>query len=157
MKKNVSDAHLKIHAIREEIISDSLEAMTWDVVEWGYAMSLSKEVVVYIARALRKYLERLSTSSLWTAEQLIRNAFFAIHPGGPKILSHVQKILGLLAPQLAHSTAILKAHGNMSSATLPHIWKALLEDPAVPSGPIVSLAFGPGLTLSGCILEKLCG
>jgi len=43
----------------------------------------------------------------------------------------------------------------MSSATLPHVWKAILDDDAVPSGTlIVSLAFGPGLTIAGAILRK---
>jgi predicted naringenin-chalcone synthase len=43
----------------------------------------------------------------------------------------------------------------MSSATLPHVWKAILEDDAIPGKTlIVSLAFGPGLTLSGGILQK---
>ena len=43
----------------------------------------------------------------------------------------------------------------MSSATLPHVWKAVLEDAAVKPGRlIVALAFGPGLTISGAILRK---
>jgi len=143
---------LKLMAIREEIIPDSLEAMRWDVMEWGFEMSLAKEVVVHIARALPAYLGRLASN----AQELCEKALFAIHPGGPKILSHIQKILGLRTEQIAQSQAVLAACGNMSSATLPHIWKAMLEDDRV-SGPIVSLAFGPGLTLSGCILEKPCG
>jgi predicted naringenin-chalcone synthase len=50
---------------------------------------------------------------------------------------------------------VLFDHGNMSSATLPHIWQRLIDDPAVPRGtPIPSLAFGPGLTMCGALLEK---
>jgi len=66
-------------------------------------------------------------------------------------------LLGLAPEQVQASNAVLREYGNMSSATLPHVWKALLEDPAVPDAtPIVSLAFGPGLTVSGAILQK-CG
>jgi len=42
----------------------------------------------------------------------------------------------------------------MSSATLPHVWQAILDAPGVPGGtPVVALAFGPGLTIAGAILR----
>jgi predicted naringenin-chalcone synthase len=57
--------------------------------------------------------------------------------------------------QVAASRAVLKACGNMSSATLPHVWAGILADPAVPSGTLItSLAFGPGLTIYGAMLRK---
>ena len=46
-------------------------------------------------------------------------------------------------------------HGNMSSATLPHVWMRIVDDARVASGTLVaSLAFGPGLTCSGALFEK---
>jgi predicted naringenin-chalcone synthase len=43
----------------------------------------------------------------------------------------------------------------MSSATLPHVWARLLDDTSVaPGTPIVSLAFGPGLTVCGGLFRK---
>lgn len=132
--------------------------MTWDVAEWGFRMVLSREVVVHIARAIQGYLERLAKQTRWTVPELCKNAFFAIHPGGPKILLHVQEMLGLSDRQMSYSFSILQNYGNMSSATLPHIWKEILEDSTIEEGtPVVSLAFGPGLTIAGAILEKRCG
>ncbi len=145
-----------LHATREEIIPNSISAMSWDVVNWGFAMSLSKEVPVLIARTLKGFLERLSKDSPWTAEELCKNALFAVHPGGPKILMYVQEILGLKDSQIKHSFQILEKCGNMSSATLPHIWKDMIEE-APNKTPIVSLAFGPGLSICGSILEMQCG
>jgi predicted naringenin-chalcone synthase len=56
---------------------------------------------------------------------------------------------------VAHSRAVLKACGNMSSATLPHVWAGMLTDAEVlPDTLITSLAFGPGLTLYGTMLRK---
>jgi predicted naringenin-chalcone synthase len=50
---------------------------------------------------------------------------------------------------------VLKACGNMSSATLPHVWAGMLTDAEVlPDTLITSLAFGPGLTLYGTMLRK---
>jgi predicted naringenin-chalcone synthase len=155
LSSTVPDAPcLQIHAVREEIIPESTHAMRWDVVDWGNEMSLSKEVIVLIARAIRGFLERLSSQTSWSFETLCSEALFAVHPGGPKILSHVQEMLGLKNHQMEHSSRILFERGNMSSATLPSIWEKMVEDPTIKSGPIVSLAFGPGLTLCGAMLEK---
>jgi predicted naringenin-chalcone synthase len=82
-------------------------------------------------------------------------AVFAIHPGGPLILEWSQKALALPADQLRWSRDILRRHGNISSATLPHIWQAILEDKTVSDGTlVVSLGAGPGLTLSGALMRK---
>jgi predicted naringenin-chalcone synthase len=150
--------HFRVVAIQEEIIPNSTKAMTWDVSNWGFEISLAKEVPVFITRALVPFLERLAKQAGIDKERLLKHAFFAVHPGGPKILLQVQEALHLSDAQMQESFTILKQYGNMSSATLPHIWKALLEDPNVPDGtPLVSLAFGPGLSITGSVMEKICG
>jgi predicted naringenin-chalcone synthase len=84
-----------------------------------------------------------------------KDAHFAIHPGGPRILDRVQDLLRIDDDRLAHSRKVLRERGNMSSATLPHVWMELANDPGVPPGALVlSLAFGPGLTVCGAILRK---
>lgn len=141
---------LKVLNLREEIIPDSTEAMTWNVMGWGFQMSLAKEVPVYITRYLVPFLERLAPNET--------NLLFAVHPGGPKILNYVQKICGLSDATMRFSYGVLRKYGNMSSATLPHIWQEILEDESIVNGTkIVSLAFGPGLTIAGALLEKSCG
>ncbi len=151
----VRDTHrpsVEILSMREEIIPNSTQAMTWDVIEWGFKMTLAKEVAVLITRHVAGYLERLCKN------KVPKNALFAIHPGGPKILLHVQELLRLTDEQMSFSFEVLKEYGNMSSATLPHIWEKILKDPKVPSHtPIISLAFGPGLTIAGALMEKICG
>ena len=50
---------------------------------------------------------------------------------------------------------MLHDYGNMSSATLPHVWQRILEDSRIAAGtPVVSLAFGPGLTMCGALFVK---
>lgn len=150
MTSETDQTHLRIMNVKEEIIPSSTKAMTWNVAGWGFEMSLAKEIPVLINRALPGYLERLGS--------IKEDALFAIHPGGPKILLHIQELLHLKDSQMAYSFEILKNYGNMSSATLPHIWHKILNDPNVKSGTqIVSLAFGPGLSIAGSIMEKVCG
>lgn len=147
-----SGPSIEVISLREEIIPESTEAMTWDVADWGFQMSLAKEIPVLITRHLEGYLSRLCPDGI------APHTLFAIHPGGPKILTHIQKLLQLKDEQMAFSFEILKEYGNMSSATLPHVWERILKSAAVPpSTPIISLAFGPGLTVAGAFMVKRCG
>ncbi len=147
---NKKSGPFQILALHEEIIPDSYESMSWRMEEWGMRMTIAKEVPVLISRALPSFLEKLLPD-----QKKIKEALFAIHPGGPKIISQVGQILKLEEEQLAHSQEILRSCGNMSSATLPHIWESIANDKKVKSGTqVVSLAFGPGLTVSGALFEK---
>lgn len=149
---------LKVLTLLEEIIPYSTNAMGWSVSDWGFQMTLSREIPVLISRALKNYLKNLSDQGNIPLEKILSEALFAIHPGGPKILINIQDLLSLSLEQMSYSFRVLKNFGNMSSATLPHIWKAILEDSKIKNGSlIVSLAFGPGLTISGAIMEKVCG
>lgn len=144
------EGDLKILATSDEIIKDSHSAMTWNLSSWGYEMSLSKELPVLILRAIEGAFQRLCQKGTLT-----KRALFAIHPGGPKILTYIQEALKLEQEQISHSTQILKNYGNMSSATLPHIWDSICRDPSIPKGtPIVSFAFGPGLSIWSALMEK---
>ncbi|MFL5813476.1 MAG: 3-oxoacyl-[acyl-carrier-protein] synthase III C-terminal domain-containing protein [Bdellovibrionia bacterium] len=133
---------------RKELLSNSEDAMTWRAGDHGLEMTLSREVPNLIAQNLLPYLKRLGSYD--------HNTIFAIHPGGPRILDQIQEMLELKDSQVAASRKVLLERGNMSSATLPHIWKEILEDPSVAENTqIVSLAFGPGLTLCGNVLRKI--
>ncbi|MBS0649482.1 MAG: naringenin-chalcone synthase [Verrucomicrobia bacterium] len=141
---------LQIVALDERIIPDSIDAMHWVCQDWGLKMKLAKDVPVLIARALPDFVAQLRE----TAGKQAADVYFAIHPGGPKIIQQVGKILELKPAQYEHSLWVLQNYGNMSSATLPHIWDLLWKDEKVKDGSlIVSLAFGPGLTLAGGVFQ----
>lgn len=147
--------HFKVLGLLEEIIPESAESMTWSCENYGLGMTLSKEVPVLIARHLEGYLHRLCQIAQVDCDLIQKKALFAVHPGGPKILHYVEQILSLNPLQIEHSKAILRDCGNMSSATLPHIWERVLKDPKIPDQTyILSLAFGPGLSISGGIFQK---
>ncbi len=155
-EEDFPDSHyLSIVGLLEEIIPDSINYMTWSCDDLCHAMTLGKEVPVVIARFVEGYLSRLIQRTQLDESSIRQSAYFAIHPGGPKIIEQLKQRLSLREDQIAHSTQILRNYGNMSSATLPHIWEKMLHDPDVQEGSyIVSMAFGPGLTISGSILQK---
>jgi predicted naringenin-chalcone synthase len=144
---------LKVVALHEALVPDSAHAMTWGCESWGLKMTLAKELPMLIARVLPAFLEKLASKAKITNWE---SALFAIHPGGPKIIEQVAKRLSLKPWQIEHSRKILQSYGNMSSATLPHIWDLILKDQNASNGSLViSLAFGPGLTICGGVFE--CG
>lgn len=141
---------------REEIVRGTEDAMTWMVSDFGMQMTLSRKVPDHIRAGLGPFLDNLAASADLTSRQLFEKAIFAIHPGGPRIIDEIAEHLGLRANQVQASNTILGNYGNMSSATLPHVWKFILEDETVQADTlIVSLAFGPGLTIAGAILRKI--
>jgi predicted naringenin-chalcone synthase len=143
-------AGLQILALDERIIPDSIDSMHWVCQDWGLKMKLAKDVPVLIARALPDFVAKL----LKAVGKDEADVYFAIHPGGPKIIQQVGKILELKPEQFEHSLWVLQNYGNMSSATLPHIWDRLWKDDNVKDGSlVVSLAFGPGLTLAGGVFQ----
>jgi len=145
----------KILALHQETIDNTEDAMLWDISEHGFKIHLAKEIPVLIARNLKKFIINMLKGSEISFERALKEAIFAIHPGGPKIIKNIKDILSLDDEQVEDSRKILKSHGNMSSATLPHIWKRILEDKKISKDTLVlSLAFGPGLSISGCVLKK---
>jgi predicted naringenin-chalcone synthase len=149
IKYTTAERGFKILNLADEIIPDSTETMAWSCTEWGLKMKLAKDVPTRIANALPSFVKKLLGFSPKGP------VYFAIHPGGPRVIEQIAKILNLKQEQFAHSKAVLQNYGNMSSATLPHIWQALWHDQTVKKGSyVVSLAFGPGLTLAGALFQK---
>ncbi len=149
------DRALEVLALNEEIVPDSLNDMTWALSEWGFQMTLSRDVPSKIARCLPHFLWTLFQDAGMSYVEQMGKSVFAVHPGGPRILDSVEELLCLEKNQLRHSRKVLFERGNMSSATLPHIWMAAVADPDIKPGTLVaSLAFGPGLTIAGALFRK---
>jgi predicted naringenin-chalcone synthase len=145
---------LRILALAEELVADSADDMRWTITEWGFRMTLTQEVPQKIGATLPAFLARLFAQADLDYKAEKDFAIFAIHPGGPKIIDQVSDALGLRPEQSAASRAVLRDYGNMSSATLPHVWDEILKSRATQPGQLVaSVAFGPGLTISGGLFQ----
>ncbi|MES2239853.1 MAG: 3-oxoacyl-[acyl-carrier-protein] synthase III C-terminal domain-containing protein [Bacteroidota bacterium] len=147
---------LRILASHEVIIPDSLEDMSWDLGEYNFLMTLSKRVPVFIRKNIKAFLTTLCEKGGVNLEEQKSQMYFAIHPGGPKIIDYVVSEIDILKEQAHWSYEVLRIYGNMSSATIPHILNEIINDSTIKSGTkVVAMAFGPGLTATGLLLEKL--
>jgi alkylresorcinol/alkylpyrone synthase len=125
------------------------EDMRWDITDHGFRMRLSPRVPEVLAMHVRRLVEDLLAGEGLNVSDVDG---WAVHPGGPRVLSVVREQLGLDAAALAASENTLAAHGNCSSAT---VLLALDRLQRTVPGPrhVVMLAFGPGLTLYAALLS----
>ena len=131
----------KLAASGSCLLPDSTEDMTWRIGDRGFRMTLSKRVPELISTYLRPFLLEWLGKHGVAFDQV---QSWAIHPGGPKIVSAVQEALQLSAEALEPALAVLSEYGNMSSATIIFLLEHL-QARRVPR-PCVALGFGPGLT-----------
>lgn len=126
--------------------------MTWDVTDLGFRMGLSPRVPIVLADHVADVVGSLLARHGLKVGDV---GGWAIHPGGPRIVDVVADRLGLDDAAVAGSRAVLRDYGNCSSATVLLILRNLLQGDAVESGrPVVTLAFGPGLTLYAGLLRR---
>lgn len=145
---------LRLLAAAEQLLPGTADAMGWMASDFGMEMTLARDVPQRIASALRGFAAELYRRAGLDLDTMTR-AVVAVHPGGPRVIDGVRDALELREEQVQASRRVLLDYGNMSSATLPHIWRDLLADERVaPGTPVASLAFGPGLTLAGALLVK---
>ena len=123
--------------------------MTWDVTDLGFRMGLSPQVPDVLRMHVRALVDELLAGNGLTVGDVDG---WAVHPGGPKILDVVQEQLDLPPEALAASREVLSTYGNCSSPTVLLVLDALRRRPKPPRR-VVLLAFGPGLTLYGVLLD----
>jgi predicted naringenin-chalcone synthase len=144
---------MKILCVHEKIVPDTEAYMTWIPSSHGMSMTLSREVPIKIRDSLEGFIRELCEKAHVNVGDILKEGIFAIHPGGPKIIEAVQKKLGLNDEQVKESKKVLLERGNMSSATLPHVWNEILNANPEKGRKVLSLAFGPGLTIFGSLFE----
>jgi len=143
---------LALLACDEAVLPGTEEQMTWRLEDSAFGMTLGRAVPELIGGAVAGFVRGFLAGSGLTLSDVSR---FAIHPGGPRVIERVLEALALPADAARHSRELLRERGNMSSATLPHVWDRMLADPEVRGGErILSLAFGPGLTIAANLLRK---
>jgi alkylresorcinol/alkylpyrone synthase len=128
--------------------------MSWDVTDHGFRMGLSPRVPDVLAHHVRPVVEALLRRNGMKIGDV---AGWAVHPGGTRILEVAADRLGLAGGRdgdLAASYEVLRGYGNCSSATVLLVLEELLaRRPELADGPVVALAFGPGLTLYAALLD----
>lgn len=129
------------------VLPDSADAMSWQIGDHGFQMTLSARLPELIAQNLRPWIDD------WLREQgtnVESVGSWAIHPGGPRVISAVEECLNLERERTVASREVLSECGNMSSPTVLFILDRLRRNNS--ARPCVMLAFGPGLVVEGALI-----
>jgi predicted naringenin-chalcone synthase len=140
---------LKFHS---ELLFEGEQEMGWTIADFGFEMKLTS----YVPGLIEKGIGRLIAPVLRDLQHDIADIdYFAIHPGGKKILKNVERELGIDEGKNQYAYNVLKNYGNMSSPTVLFVLKEIFQKVSVADNDklILSLAFGPGLTLGSIIFK----
>ena len=150
--KPSTSKYFEIEAFYCDLLPQTSNEMAWHIGDSGFDIVLSSYVPQAIQSGIATFFERLLTHCQLKKSEL---DFFAIHPGGLKILQACEQALGLHKEDNHYAYQVLREYGNMSSATilfvLQKMWIAF--DKGEHAKKIFSCAFGPGLTLESMILK----
>lgn len=134
----------KIDQFASSLAPEGESDMAWNIGDFGFEMVLSSYVPDIIGKNLESVIQPLY-------EQFSMNStdidYWAVHPGGRSILDKVEETMQLQPQQLSASRKVLSEFGNMSSATIMFVLKELLRSNPDHQQKILSMAFGPGLTI----------
>ena len=126
--------------------------MAWIVGDLGFEMRLSSYVPDVIQRGIKTLTHSLLEQ---ISNDLSDVSYFAIHPGGKKILEVIEQELNLTKEQNKSAYEVLRNYGNMSSPTVLFVLQDVCKNlnGVDDKKKILSFAFGPGLTLESMVLE----
>ncbi|MFL5259919.1 MAG: type III polyketide synthase [Hyphomicrobiales bacterium] len=124
------------HAV---VVPGTPELITWQVRDQGFDMVLSGQVPGAIQGALA-----LNMHEILGQTPLKEISLWAVHPGGKSVLDAVERGLGLQSSMLSASRDVLRAFGNMSSATVMFVLERLMKM-AGRRAQGLAMSFGPGL------------
>ncbi len=142
---------IEILASRSVTFPDSLHLMGFELDETGFHIVLDRDIPVVISQ---QAMPRLT--SFLTEQGLKRSdiGFWAIHPGGMKILDSMAKALDLGPRELSTSLGVWSRRGNLSSATVLCVLEEFMRTPPPAGTRGLGLAFGPGFCMELLLLEQ---
>ncbi|HEY8399741.1 MAG TPA: type III polyketide synthase [Cytophagaceae bacterium] len=153
--KASNNVSLSIDMFNCDIAFQGRNEMAWNISDFGFEMALSS----YVPELIQSTVRDLTCKLLSKLELTLKNVdHFAIHPGGKKILDVIRDELKVRTEKIKTSYEVLFDYGNMSSASILFVLQRLLNELSKSdiNKKILSLAFGPGITLESMLLTVTC-
>ena len=127
------------------------------ITENGISCTLSKYLPQYIAKNMAGFVDSfLSKHSLKKTDL----DFWAVHPGGRRIIEESQNGLGLTDEQAKYSWAVLGEYGNMLSPSVMFVMEKIMKDheKARAAGEKgfskgIAFSFSPGVGAEGILIN----
>jgi alkylresorcinol/alkylpyrone synthase len=133
------------------LFPNTTRAMGFDLKTTGFHIVLRKDVPDIIRERLHDFLQELTQPQGITPRDI---SFYALHPGGRKILEYMQERLELPREALGASWEVLRSRGNLSSASVLAVYEEELRQHPPKHGDYgLMAAFGPGFSAEFLLLR----
>ena len=151
-KANRLNPGLILDKFYSEYEPSGINEMAWRIGDFGFDLKLSTYVPTLIQNNIAGLISKLFEKAGLNQKNI---DWYALHPGGVKILEACEKALNISKQDNSYSYDVLNEFGNMSSVTIFFVLKKYFEKLTTDdSGKnILSCAFGPGLTMESMILK----
>lgn len=150
--RSMNRKYLSMENFYCDLVPQTNQEMAWSIADSGFDIVLSSYVPEAIKSGIALFTDKLLQQADYSLDDI---DYFAIHPGGMKILQACEESLNISVQDNHYSYEVLRNFGNMSSATVLFVLKQIWDD--LQAGDenknIFSCAFGPGLTLESMILR----
>lgn len=143
---------LSLEMFHSDLALNGENDMAWSVADSGFEMRLSAYVPDLLKNRIGNFFADLLAKAGFNMNEV---KYFAIHPGGKRILQAIEKELNLSREQNRFAYEVLENFGNMSSPTVVFVLRRILDalESADDGALICSASFGPGLTLESVLLK----
>ncbi len=157
--ENIPKGTLAIVDTHGWLMEGTEDGITLAINDDGISCTLSKYLPQYIAKNMGGYVD-----SFLGRHKLNRGdvEFWAIHPGGRRIIEEAQNGLGVTEAQAADSWAILDTCGNMLSPSVMFVLERIFKrhQAAIARGEKgyhmgLAFAFSPGMGAEGILLKQV--
>jgi len=133
---------LQVVDSRSRLYPGSERTMGFDVGSTGLRIVLDAQVPTIVGRYVRDDVDAFLAGHGLTRGDI---GFWVCHPGGPKVIDALRDALELTEHDLALTRDSLRRIGNLSSASVLHVFAdTLRERPPEPGSFGMLMAMGPG-------------
>ena len=145
-----------------DLLPEGRDQMAWTIGDHGFDMVLSAKIPDLIRQHIGTILRQILDQNGLGVHDVDH---FAIHPGGRRILDLIEAELDIDRSKTRQAYSVLHQYGNMSSATVIFVLKAIWDELAagaetvLDSAPeafyksLAGIAFGPGLTIESMLIR----
>ncbi len=147
------------------LMDGTKDGITLSINDDGISCVLSKYLPQYIAKNMGGFVDAfLGKHGIKRSDCLGQDFFWAIHPGGRRIIEEAQNGLGLKESHAADSWAVLDTYGNMLSPSVMFVLDRVFQrqnehirkgefDKCYKMG--LAFSFSPGVGAEGIMLKNI--
>jgi PHS family inorganic phosphate transporter-like MFS transporter len=157
----------ELHSALQRFLPDTEKTIDGRLTEEGIKFQLGRElphiIEAHVESFCQKLMQERDAGDHEQQQLTYDDMFWAVHPGGPAILTKMEGRLGLDGGKLRASRSALRDFGNASSNTIVYVLENMVEESRRrrAEGEVeecewgLILAFGPGITFEGILARNL--